>query len=290
MDNLCIGFIGLGLIGGSIAKSIRRVYPGFKIIAFNRSEAPRIAALNDGTADSVCDKVDMSFAECDYIFLCTPVEYNSFYLKQLKSIIKDSCIITDVGSTKTDIHRTVIEHGMEANFIGGHPMAGSEKTGYANSSSDLLNNAFYAITPTAFSDNNRLNELVEIVKSIGAVPIILDYEKHDYCVAGISHLPHLIASSLVNLIKDNDFDDQTMKRLAAGGFKDITRIASSSPVMWQQICSANAENLVTLIDRYIESLQEIKDSLVQKDNTYIQNMFIKSKSYRDLFSNNTDNV
>ncbi len=283
MDNLCIGFIGLGLIGGSLAKSIRHTFPDFKIIAFNRSEAPRIAALNDGTADIVCEQIDMSFSGCDYIFLCTPVEYNSFYLKQLKGIIKDTCIITDVGSTKTDIHETVIENEMEVNFIGGHPMAGSEKTGYDNSSSDLMQGAFYAITPTKLSDKNKIDELVEIVSSIGAIPIILDYAKHDYSVAGISHLPHLVASSLVNLIKDNDYDDGIMKTLAAGGFKDITRIASSSPVMWQQICNANSKNLITLIDKYIDSLQEIKKSLEVRDDTYIQNMFAKSKKYRDSF-------
>ncbi|MDE6233437.1 MAG: prephenate dehydrogenase/arogenate dehydrogenase family protein, partial [Lachnospiraceae bacterium] len=97
MKNLSIGFIGLGLIGGSIAKSIRRVFPSFNIIAYNRSESARTEAKNDGTADIVCDKIDDTFSACDYIFLCTPVEYNVEYLKTLKSIIKPTCIITDVG-------------------------------------------------------------------------------------------------------------------------------------------------------------------------------------------------
>lgn len=284
MKDLCIGFIGLGLIGGSIAKALRLTHPNIKIIAFNRSEAPRLEAKRDGTADIVCDCVDNTFSECDYIFLCTPVEYNAIYLKELKRIIKNDCVITDVGSTKSDIHKVVIDTDMEANFIGGHPMAGSEKTGYESSSSKLIENAFYAITPTSQSEQSRIDELTMLIKDIGGIPIIIDYKKHDFAVATISHLPHLIASSLVNLVKDNDFEDGTMKLLAAGGFKDITRIASSSPVMWQQICCANSDNLITLIDKYCESLNEIKESLVNKDPEYIYKTIEKSRDYRNSFS------
>ena len=129
MRNLKLGFIGLGLIGGSIAKAAKKMNPDNYIVAYNRSEASRIEALEDGVADVVCDKVDEHFANLDYIFLCTPVEHNISYLETLKGIISKDTIITDVGSVKGNIHRAVTKLGMEANFIGGHPMAGSDKTG-----------------------------------------------------------------------------------------------------------------------------------------------------------------
>ena len=239
MNTLTVGFIGLGLIGGSIAKVLKKNRPDIYTIAYNRSEAPLKQALADGVIDKA-GRIDEAFLECDFIFLCTPVEYNSVYLRKLIPFIKKGCIVTDVGSVKGYIHRTVSELGLEECFIGGHPMAGSEKTGYANASDILLENAFYAITPTKATTQDMLARYIELVKLTGAIPVVLDPEHHDYSVAGISHVPHIIAASLVNLIKHSDDKNGTMKLLAAGGFKDITRIASSSPEMWEQICTTSA--------------------------------------------------
>ena len=286
MRNLKLGFIGLGLIGGSLAKSLKRVHPEHYIIAYNRSEASRTEALNDKVADETTAQIDDSFSGCDYIFLCTPVEQNIEYLEQLKKIISPSCIITDVGSVKQNIHKAIEELKLTKNFIGGHPMAGSEKTGYKNSDSYLLENAYYAITPTKDVSQNRIDEFYELVKSVGAIPVLLDYNEHDYAVAAISHLPHLIAASLVNLVKDNDSACETMKLLAAGGFKDITRIASSSPEMWQQICSTNKENLLILMEKYIESMNKIKNFIEEDKSSDIFDLFSKSREYRNSFSNN----
>ena len=283
MKSYTYGFIGLGLIGASIAKSIRRVYKDCTIIGYNRSEGARTLALSDGTIDVATDKIDENFSKCDYIFLCTPVEYNCEYLKQLKNIIKDDCIITDVGSTKESIHKMVSSEGLEKNFIGGHPMAGSEKTGYENSSDRLVENAFFAITPTKDSPREKIDEYKQLVTDIGAIPVILSCEEHDFCVAGISHLPHIIASQLVNLVHDNDIPSQTMHQLAAGGFKDITRIASSSSNMWEQICMTNTSNIVTLLDKYIGLLSKTKYELEQKNGKYIYDMFTDSREYRDTF-------
>jgi len=285
INQMSFGFIGLGLIGSSIAKALRNTFPDCRIIAFNRSEKPRLLALADRVADITAATVSPVFQECDYIFLCTPVEYNETYLKALKPIIKPSCIITDVGSVKTNIHRAVIAEGMEENFIGGHPMAGSEKTGYENSSAQLCENAFYAITPTSLSSSEKVGEYQGIVESIGAIPIILDYRIHDYSVAAISHLPHIIAAQLVNLVRDNDSGTQIMKQMAAGGFKDITRIASSSPEMWEQICMANSENIAALLDKYIDYLQSAKNMLLQKNGSGINELFQKSRAYRNSFNN-----
>lgn len=281
------GFIGLGLIGASIAKSLRRVFSNCVITAYNRSESARIMAFNDGVANYVTGKIDESFSECDYIFLCTPVEYNCEYLKLLKEIVKPTCIITDVGSVKTTIHEVVKDIGLDSQFIGGHPMAGSEKTGYENATDRLVENAFYAITPTPSTKQQKLYEYKSIIEAIGAIPVIMDYAEHDYTVAGISHLPHIIASELVNLVKASDSEKGFMKLIAAGGFKDITRIASSSPEMWEQICMTNTDNLIKLLNDYINMLNTVKAKLEDKDGSFINNMFAESREYRNQFAKNT---
>lgn len=278
------GFIGLGLIGGSIARSLKRADKKITIMAYMRTRSRLEQAKADGTIDVILDCIDERLSECDIIFLCTPVEYNAAYLEKLRPLLRPGAILTDVGSTKTNIHETVIEMNMEDIFIGGHPMAGSEKTGYENSTDHLLENAYYIITPTAKNTDAQIETMRQLVLSLHAIPMILDYREHDFSVAAISHLPHLIASSLVKLVKDNDNDKETMKQIAAGGFKDITRIASSSPVMWEQICMTNAENLKLLIRRYIDSLESIYAELDARDSSAIYELFDESGRYRSSFS------
>ena len=290
MRKLTFGFIGIGLIGGSIAKAIRRVLPESTIIVYNRRESSRTLALNDGTANIATDKVDSTFSQCDYIFLCTPVEKNVEYLSILKKIINDNCIITDVGSVKTNIHQAVNALGLEEHFIGGHPMAGSEKTGYENANDRLVENAYYPLTPTNKVEQKYVDELTKIVKMIGAITIRISYEEHDKVVAAISHLPHLIAASLVNLVKHNDSKEEYMKTLAAGGFKDITRIASSSPEMWEQICMTNTKNISIMLDKYIHDLKDIKSSLDNKRGSDINALITESRDYRDNIEEHNNSI
>lgn len=282
-NNLTFGFIGLGLIGGSMAKAFRYKYKDCTIIAYNRSEKPRIMALNDGTADMVTDTVDDSFGKCDFIFLCTPVEFNEYYLDILSKIIKPDCIITDVGSVKGNIHTAAQKAGLEKNFIGGHPMAGSEKTGYEHSSARLCEGSIYPITPTNLTDSNALDKYINILKGVGFKPIIMTCEAHDFTTAAISHIPHLIAAELVLLAKDNEDENMYMQKLASTGFKDTTRIAASSAFVWQQICMANSENISDLLGQYIEKLKTLKNVIDNKDENAIHELFTESKKYRDKF-------
>lgn len=284
MPSLTIGFIGLGLIGGSLAKSIKRVYPSYTLLAYNRNEAPLIQAVEEGVISRYSLSIDSTFTTCDYIFLCTPVETNADILPKLKSFIKPSCILSDVGSVKTNIHESIAAAKLEASFIGGHPMSGSEKTGYKNATDHLLENAYYALTPTSHTPKESLEAMEALIKAIGALPIVLDYAHHDYVVAAVSHLPHLIASSLVNLVKDSDSEKETMKTIAAGGFKDITRIASSSPEMWQQICMTNNKNIALLLGKYIDSLEHIKHSIEHKEEDEVFDLFHSGKEYRSSFT------
>lgn len=284
MTDAVVGFIGFGLIGGSIAKSIKRVKPDTTVMAYMRSQEKLMQAREDGMVDIVLTGIDETLSQCDIIFLCTPVEYNAQYLSSVRPLLKPGAIITDVGSTKTSIHKVVTELGMEDCFVGGHPMAGSEKTGYEHATDHLLENAYYIITPTPSSKKSDIDRMVAVAETIGSIPIVLDYQEHDRIVAAISHLPHIIASSLVNLVKDSDNREELMKRLAAGGFKDITRIASASPMMWEQICMANTDNIIGALEDYIASLNHTLGELKRHDSQAIHQLFDTSRTYRNGIS------
>mgnify|MGYP000596220080 CR=1 FL=1 len=282
---LKIGFIGLGLIGGSIAKAIRQYYPEYEIVAFDKNKETLALATQESIIDVAATTIDDNFHHCSYIFLCAPVSYNTAYLKQIKGYLHDGCILTDVGSVKTNIHREVEALGIEPYFIGGHPMAGSEKSGYSNAKAMLIENAYYVLTPTSKVPQEKIDNYVNFVRDLRAIPIILDYQEHDQVTGTISHLPHIIASSLVNFVRDTDTKDELMKNLAAGGFKDITRIASCSPEMWEQICMTNTENILVLLKRYITSLESICDTLENHNGDAIYKMFEESGKYRSTFPN-----
>ena len=186
---------------------------------------------------------------------------------------------------KTSIHEEIISLGMEENFIGGHPMAGSEKNGFANSKAHLIENAYYILTPSAKVSEEKINAYRNFVSSLKALPIVLDYRQHDCITGTISHLPHIIASTLVNFVRDTDTKEELMKALAAGGFKDITRIASSSPVMWQQICLKNGKNISHILGQYIEALIQAKLSIDTEDENALYTLFESSRDYRNSMPN-----
>ena len=182
-----------------------------------------------------------------------------------------------IGSVKESIYTAAKNAGLENNFIGGHPMAGSEKTGLANAREFLLENAYYILTPTAQTDPAALEDFKELVASLGAIPMVLDYEQHDYATAAISHLPHIIAYSLVNLVKSCDDCEGTMKTIAAGGFKDITRIASSSPEMWESICLSNADSIDHFLSLMIDELTKMRSYIANEQGGEINRFFASSR-------------
>ena len=167
-------------------------------------------------------------------------------------------------------------------------MAGSEKTGYENSTDHLLENAYYIVTPpegsapsSAPEPSANARRIIAVAQTIGAIPLVLNYREHDKVVAAISHLPHRVASSLVNLVKDNDTAQGTMKQVAAGGFKDITRIASSSPEMWEQICMTNVGPIADILEKYIASLNQILAQVRGHCGDSIYQLFETSRDYRN---------
>jgi prephenate dehydrogenase len=287
---MTVGIIGLGLIGGSIARAVRKKYPDTKIIAYNRKQEVLKTAEEDGVISEGIPFVNTELSECDFIFLCTPVVTSLAYLDELKEIMKPGAILTDVGSTKTAIHEEIKRRGMQDRFIGGHPMTGSEKTGYANSKAIFLENAYYLLTPGEDVPIERVGAFQEFIAGLGSLPLILTYEEHDRIAACISHLPHVISASLVNMVHDQDGAEHLMKTIAAGGFKDITRISSSSPKMWQEICLANREELLRALDIYIRQLMAYRASIDTKNASSLLKIFTDCKEYRDSFSDESAGV
>ena len=283
MDSLTYGFIGLGLIGGSIAKAIKMADKNSKIMAYTPHRETVDKAHDEGIVDLPLYEIGPQFGDCDFIFLCAPVELNNENLRALLPYLSAKTTVTDIGSVKSSIHQVVKELGLESQFIGGHPMAGTERIGYGNSKPGILENAYYIITKTEFSSKERLDTYTELVRMIKAIPLVVPYEQHDYITAAISHVPHVISASLVNLVKDSDGEDQLMKTIAAGGFKDITRISSSSPIMWKQICMTNSYNISDLLGSYIDSLMDIKLAIDEKDEDKIMNFFESARQYRESF-------
>lgn len=283
------GFVGLGLIGGSIARNLRKLYPDSTILAYyynkDNINPELLLAQKEGTINRIITDFTEGFSECDMIFLCAPVLKNISYLSALKKVIKPDCILTDVGSVKGNIHDAVAKEDMETFFIGGHPMAGSEKTGYANSTLSLLENAFYILTPASRTPASHVDAMEKLVKDIGAIPIILPAKEHDNATAAISHVPHIIAATLVNLVQDHDDDKEHMRALAAGGFKDITRIASSSPVMWENICLTNQDSILSFLQIFSGYIQQMMKAIKENDSNYLLDFFSRSKSYRDSIPN-----
>ena len=283
MSTLTCGFIGLGLIGGSIAKAIRSTIPNAHIIAYDSNTASLQLAEDEHVLDDICPAVDTKFSACDYIFLCAPVANNDENLLVLKDYLSPETILTDVGSVKTGIHKQIDQLGLKNQFIGGHPMTGSERFGYPNSNAALLENAYYILTPSDTVPESMLSEYRKLVESLGAIPLVLNYEEHDYVTAAISHLPHVIAASLVNLVKDADSKEGVMKMVAAGGFKDITRIASSSPDMWRQICLTNTDNISKLLKDYIKALTDLSVCLDYRAEDALYDFFDSARNYRESF-------
>ncbi len=283
MGTLTCGFIGLGLIGGSIAKAIRDTAPDARLIAYDINEASLKLAVEESVINDAYHEIGSPFCDCDYIFLCAPVAHNDKNLIILQDYLNPDTILSDVGSVKTGIHKQIESLGLQKQFIGGHPMAGSERFGYQNSKASLLENAYYILTPSDTVSPEKVTAYKSLINSIGAIPLILSYEEHDYVTAAISHLPHVIAASLVNLVRESDSKDGIMKMIAAGGFKDITRIASSSPAMWQQICLTNTKNISVLLKKYIADLQEIAKKIEGQEESALYGFFDTARNFRESF-------
>ena len=282
--NITCSFYGLGLIGGSISRALRKAYPGIYLKAYDSDPRSIEAAYRSGVINKTYTMLTDDIFDCDYMFLCAPVSANDSFISQYSKRLKDDCILTDVGSVKTSTYKAATENGLSENYIGGHPMAGSEKTGFINSNERLLENAYYILTPSPKVSPDKIEAFSEMIRGIGALVLVMSPAEHDHVTGGISHLPHVISAALVNYIKSQDEGSGLMKTVAAGGFKDITRISSSSPDMWKAICMTNTDEITGMLTGYIKLLEDTCSVIEKKDPDALESFFSSAKEYRDSFS------
>lgn len=284
VSDLRISIIGLGLIGGSLAKAFRERTGITDITAVDSDGSVIEKALADGTISRGFTQLNSLATDSDIIFICTTVKKSVEYMKLLAEKVKPGSLITDVGSTKEEILRVAEEHPLKPLFIGGHPMAGSEQEGYASSSSHMFENAYYILTPGRNTPQKAIEAMRSLLSAIGAIPIVMDAFEHDLVAGCISHIPHIVASLLVNLARDLDTPDEKMKLLAAGGFRDITRIASSNPDLWESIVFSNKKQIRQLLARISDMLAGFSLKLELNDTDWVRSFFSDAREYRNSLS------
>ncbi len=280
----CITIVGLGLIGGSIAKALKEKCGVKKIIGIDFNASALQQALDEKIISVAATDVTPEIKESDIVFICTPVGKTVEWIEKIIPFIKSNCIITDTGSTKSQLINKIEQIPASFHFVGGHPMAGSEKSGYAASQSHLFENAYYILAPCSKTEEQDVALLTGIVRNFGSIPVKLDPQIHDEVTGAISHVPHIIASALVNMVETTDTPEGYMQKIAAGGFKDITRIASSNPEMWHNVCFSNNDAILKVLDNYINILNNFKKAIDREDDNYVFNFFSNAKAYRDTMT------
>jgi len=279
IKNICV--IGLGLIGGSLALSLKNLNSNFKITGFDASLDSMNIARYRNIIDQVAEDIKSAVKEADLVIIATPVGEIVKVAHQIKDSLKHGAIVTDVGSAKQKIVESM-SRILPDNvvFIGGHPMAGSENEGVLSATPDLFRNAFYVLTPTDKTITKPLMALHSLFTRMGSKVITISPYEHDQIVALISHMPHVLSSNLVDYIDDQQKVLKNLFKLCAGGFRDMTRIAASNPSMWVDITMENRDQIINVIDGYISYLQRFKKSLAENDFEYIKNHYIKAKKAR----------
>lgn len=275
--------IGLGLIGGSLALCIKQKHPDSTIIGYDINDEQCKLAKMLGVIDQIADTIEAGVVQADLIVISTPVKETEHILELLNELpLKNNVIVTDAGSTKEEIvKKALCFKEKRITFIGGHPMAGSHKSGVTAAKSILFENAFYLLTPQEHIEKDKIDILKEWLSGTKAKFLILSPEEHDYLTGVISHFPHVIAASLVHQAEQTSQDQNLVTRLAAGGFRDITRIASSSPEMWRDISLHNKKVLLTLLERWQTEMDKVVTMLKEENGEEIYNYFFDAKQFRD---------
>lgn len=272
--------IGTGLIGGSLGIALREKGLVSEIVGFDRDSGAVKDALKKGAIDRTANTPVEAVKKADLVILAVPVLSTLDLLKEISLSVEKETLITDVGSTKAWIMEAV-ENVLpeEATFIGGHPMAGSEESGIAGADPALLENAIYVLTPGTKTDPKHTERLSSMISAIRAEPLILEPLAHDRIVASVSHLPHLTAAALVQSVAGTD-DLELIKTLAAGGFRDSTRIALGNPDIWRDIFISNRWALLAALKRYKESLTNLEQYLTALNAEGLEEYLQQARDYR----------
>ncbi|MDE2998256.1 MAG: prephenate dehydrogenase [Gemmatimonadota bacterium] len=261
-----IAIVGVGLIGGSLGLALKGLDIGRRVVGVSRQETLDEAfALDVIDAGYRYEDLESGIRDAALVFLCTPIVRILDLLPEVLAAARQDAVVTDVGSTKHAIVSSATAHRRDGvHFVGGHPMAGSEQRGVSAADPFLFQNAIYILTPSPETPDFAVEGLACLVSAFGARPMRMTPQEHDRAAAAVSHLPQMMATSLVSMIGRMTEDEGLPIRMAAGGFRDLTRIASSPYEMWRDICHTNATPIREMIDLYIESLSAIR-SAVDRD-------------------------
>ena len=255
-----LAIVGVGLLGGSVAKAARLGGLAHRIVGIGRDAGRLRPALDDGTLDLAVTELDAGVREADFVLLAAPVLTIEGLLERVWRAAPDGALITDVGSTKRNIVRAAerLAATRSLSFVGSHPLAGSEQAGYRVARADLFRGATVVVTPTEATELGALKKTTEFWEALGARVSSLDPETHDRTVAAISHLPHLIACALVDGAARVE---PSALELAARGFRDTTRIAAGDPDMWTEIFLANRDALSATLEAFREALADLQRAI-----------------------------
>lgn len=273
--------VGLGLIGGSIAKKIKETLPDSIIGAIEPNQETLQQALSDGVIDKGYSAFCPEDTNYELVVVAVPPRLVVPTIQKMAPHFPKGTLFTDVCSTKGSIHNAFQQS--DICYVGGHPMAGTEHKGYRGSYAHLFENAYYILT----EDHPKMKEFVT---KLGATPIVMDSATHDKTVGAVSHVPHVISAALVNLAAANETKDQLLTKVAAGGFRDITRISSSSEELWQSIVTENKQEVLTLLEEYESILSNFKATLQKEDADGLQAFFRSAREFRQNLEENRDEL
>lgn len=275
--------MGVGLIGGSLALCLKERTSCY-VHGYDLSQQTLDWAVAAGVIDEGSRSLEPAVEDADFIFLAVPVGTIPELLFRLEQQpLRPGCIISDVGSTKGElVHWSVTFRSRGVTYIGGHPMAGSHRSGVEAAHSLLFENAYYILTPspeTPLSEVQKLSNLLQ--QATKAKLVIMDPFHHDRLVGAISHLPHIIAAGLVNQVGRYNDENEWFLRLAAGGFRDLTRIAASHPVMWRDILMSNRRELLKLMEDWISEMEDVRNAIERGDAEKIECFFRRAQFLRE---------
>lgn len=277
-----ITIVGVGLLGGSIGLAVRKFRVAEEIAGYARRQKTIAECEKFGATDYATTDLAAAVSNSDLVILSTPLAQMRPLTEQFLPALKRGATVTDVGSVKADVVRELesLIAKAGAHFVGSHPMAGGEKTGVAAARADLFENAVSVLTPTRKSNSGAVRKLERFWKSLGARVLKLPPEQHDLFVSRTSHLPHVAAAALANLVLDPK-QPKGQSQLCANGFRDTTRIASGSPEMWRDIALSNRKHLAASLSAFISELQRFQNILKGANAETIEQFFEIAKSRRD---------